>query len=236
MVTTLVRDDVESTQTPTNTDPTLELDPSIRLFNTASGIQDSSITVIQNPIMTTNSGSLIGLLFSERFEQKPNREPDLVRVTHYLFEYDTGKLAATAQGYRKASIFTNRIGMLPYRFVAADGQYLPQASRRPYDIVFLDSNELDSLEGSLLKEIKTDLEMQVAERDGKISTKTQREFIRDVTGSKTASLYPTLSHVYRLLANRVSEYFLDPSGRLVVPRDYATFPITPELHAGYQRR
>jgi len=175
-------------------------------------------------------------LFSESFDQRSNKQPDLLRVTHYLFNYENGKLAATAQGYTKASIFTDREAGLSYRFVVADGAYVPQSSQKPYDIVFLDSNELDYIQGQLLNEIKEDFEIQVAEINGKVSNKSQREFMREVTGSKTASIYPMLGHVYRLLTDRVPEYFLDGNGRLVVPRDYATFPITPKLHAYHEGR
>ncbi|GEM_PF-3645632 len=54
MVTTLDVNEIEAPLRPTQltqTDPTLELDPSVRLLNVASGIQDSSITVVQNPIV-----------------------------------------------------------------------------------------------------------------------------------------------------------------------------------------
>ena len=220
--------DIQINRVPTLSEPNLRISP--ELFNTAGGMYDSSITVIENPITT----GYIGILFSKSFDQRIHGKPKLISTTHYRFDYNNGELSQTAKGYKSAEIF--RDYSRQYNFILADGDQIPNPNSKPYFILFLDANELEQIEDHLLEEIKRDLEerheIQNTSKDDPSDIfgefKTMGKFLdRIAKKEKKINTYPTLAKVYSILAEKIHGYSLDDKGRLKLPIDYASLPVKP---------
>ncbi len=112
-----------------------ETDPVARLSRIAGGIQDHSVTVIENPAYS----GLTGFLVSQHFRKTSYGEIELSGVNHYRAGIDEAepRFSRDHPNVRIRKGFDN----FPYSFAESDGLLLPNASLMPYEICFISPDE-----------------------------------------------------------------------------------------------
>lgn len=123
-----------------STDP--ELQPVTREVRIGSGTQDSSITVIENPLLEGYTGLLLSRYFFSRFQWR-----DLIDVQH-IRAGDKNNLREL-QHYNRVRIDKGFDRVL-YNFVTTDtGLVLPAPNVLPYEVGFITPSEYDSFHDEL---------------------------------------------------------------------------------------
>lgn len=114
-----------------------ESEPIVRFSGVASGIEDRSIIVIENPAVTR----LTGFLFSETFEaDRTSGEVAFIGVSHYRVNRGDVK-PRESRKYHEATARRGFDGTRYFAHVSAGGGTLPLPSRRPYEVRFVAPEE-----------------------------------------------------------------------------------------------
>ena len=141
-----------------------ELEPAAGGARVGGAIQDSLITVIENPSLDL----YIGILLAEHFRQD-NLLTRLTNVEHIRFRYDPEVFRL--QHYKAVSVEKGFSQNMAYHFVRTDfGNVLPAGSTPPYRICPITAAQYDEFHRSLKsgKDIKTVLSAMYGVFAGKV--------------------------------------------------------------------
>ena len=139
--------DKEESPSTISTDPKLQ--PVTREIRIGSGTQDSSITVIENPLLEGYTGLLLSRYFSSRFQWR-----DLIEVQHVRADAENN--LRELQHYNRVRI-DKGFAHVFYNFAATDtGLFLPAPNVLPYETAFITPSEYDNFLYELHRDINVE--------------------------------------------------------------------------------
>lgn len=132
--------DREESSPTQSTEP--ELEPVAREIGIGSGTEDSSITVIENPLLVGYTGLILARRFHQRFQWR-----DLIDVQHV--RADDKNNVNESKHYLRVRI-DKGFGHVLYNFVATDtGLILPAPNILPYEICFIPPSDYEHFHDGL---------------------------------------------------------------------------------------
>lgn len=182
---------------PTETEPVLH--PVGSQMEVAGGTEDGSVTVIENPDLTGNTGILVSRSF---FESRTGRR--LTGVLH--LRVDRKFIIREQEEYPLVTLAQTRAQGDLYAVLAGD-KILPSLSRRPFIICFTSSKRTPGLAPEVFNP-REDYE----------------RWYREL--SKRGDRTEAIKGLYKfLVGKKYPEFRLDKTGNLELPVDYAVVEV-----------
>ena len=128
---------LDSPQTKTETERSI--DPRTQMAPTANALEDSSITVVENPIVNGHTG----LVLAQHFEGKTDGERHLVDVHHLRIDQI---YRVEVQRYDRL-VIRKGFDNFSYEFIVVGGNLIPSPSTICYKGCFLDPKQYEMFRG-----------------------------------------------------------------------------------------